>query len=135
MRRLRINGRRGVFLAIFGVIYVAIGLSYVFPASDSPVRHSMAWMPWWSPLWLCGALWLGAGFVAGVAAFQPLPRDRFGFEALSGVATGWTIAYVISWGVGDAPRGWVSAMLFALVGAAVLTVSGMLNPPQLRSVK
>lgn len=126
---MRLNGRRGVFLAIFGAIYVAIGISYVFPAPGSPVKLTMQWMPWWSPLWVCGLIWLGAGLIAMVAAFQPLPRDRFGFEALAAVATGWTIAYVISWTLGDAGRGWVSALVFALVGAAVLTVSGMLNPP------
>lgn len=126
---MRLNGRRGTFLLIFGTIYVAIGLSYIFPAQDSPVRRALAWMP--VPLWVCGLAWLAAGLAALVAAVLPMPQDRFGFEALAGVASGWVIANLISWALGLAPRGWVSALLCALIAAAVLTVSGMVNPPKL----
>lgn len=128
MRRPRINGRRGVFLTIFGGIYVAIGMSYIYPPDDAPVHLAMSWLP--VPLWVVGVIWTAAGLTACVAAFMQIPRDRFGFEALSGVAAGWMVAQLISWTLGLAPRGWVGALLMALIGAAVLTVSGMLNPPK-----
>lgn len=124
-----LNGRRGVFLGIFAVIYVAIGISYIFPTKDSTVRHTMSWMPVWSPLWVCGLLWAAAGVIAALAAFRPLPQDRFGFEALAAVSWGWTVAYIAAWVLGDSSRGWVSALIFGLLGTAVITVSGMLNPP------
>lgn len=125
----RLNGRRGVFLAIFGVIYVAIGLSYIFPTPTSTIRRTVEWLPIPYVLAAFGLAWLIAGAVALAAAFQPLPDDRFGFEALAGVACGWTVVNLTSWVLGYSVRGWVSALIFALLAAAVQTVAGMPNPP------
>lgn len=129
--RRHLNGRRGVFLSIFGGIWVAIGLSYLFPPPTSSIRHTLEWIPgpesW--PLIIIGFAWVCAGVIATVAAWQPLPRDRGGFEALASVAIGWAALNLISWGAGDAVRGWVSALIFSALGAAILTVSGMPNPP------
>lgn len=125
---MRVNGHRGTFLLLFGFVFALIGMSYCTAEPDAPVRHSMSWMPSWSPIWVCGLLWLAAGLVAIVCAFFPLPRDRFGFQALSAICAGWVVAYLIAWGVGTNPRGWVSAVVFACMAGAVLVVSGMPNP-------
>lgn len=129
IRQRGLNGRRGTFLAIFGVIYAAIGLSYLFPPPESSIRRSLAWIPFSGALDVIGLAWIIAGIAAGFAAFQTVPRDRVGFEALAGVAFGWTVLNLTSWALGYAVRGWVSALVFSALGAAVLTVSGMLNPP------
>lgn len=128
-RHRGLNGRRGGFLAIFGVIYVAIGISYVFPPPTSSIRHTLAWIPFAWSLDAIGLAWITAGILAGFAAFRTVPADRLGFEALAGVAFGWTMLNLLSWLLGYAVRGWVSALIFGLIASAVLTVSGMLNPP------
>jgi hypothetical protein len=123
-----VNGRRGSFLILFGLIYVAVGLSYIYAPNDSPVRQSMAWLPHLTDLTFCGGVWATAGLIAGVHAFLPIPKDRFGYMALAATAIAWTVAYMVSWGLGYADRGWVSAVVFAALGAATLVVSGMPNP-------
>ena len=127
-----VNGRRGSFLILFGLIYVAYGLSLYYATPDAAVRHSMAWLPAQTPLACCGATWALAGVIAGVHAFLPIPRDRFGYMALAATAMAWTVAYLVSWGLGYGERGWVSAIVFAALGAATLVVSGMPNPVRRR---
>ncbi len=128
-RHIHINGRRGAFLAIFGVIYAAIGSSYLSPPPSSTVRQTLAWVPFPHALQLVGVAFIVAGIVAGVSAFHTLPSDRVGFEVLSGVTFAWAALEVLSWGLGYAGRGWVSGLIFGLLAVTILTVSGMPNPP------
>lgn len=130
---MTLNGHRGAFLLLFGFVFALIGLSYCTAEPGAAVRHSMSWMPWWSPIWACGLLWVGAAIIAIACAFRPIPADRFGFQALSAICAGWVVAYLIAWGVGTASRGWVSAVVFGCLGGAVLVVSGMPNPVRARS--
>lgn len=121
-------GRRGAFLLLFGLAYAGIGLSYVFAEPTAPIREAMVWLPSWSPLWACGVAFVAAGGVALVCAFLPLPGDRFGFMALASISAAWAVANVVSWQAEHQARGWVTAIVFAAVGGAVLVVSGMPNP-------
>lgn len=123
-----LNGNRGQFLASFGIIYLAIGLTYVFVEPGPVLRHSMAWMPEWSSLQVCGIAWAAAGLVAMVFAFTPIPVDRFGFMALSAWSAAWSIAWALSWVLGYNPRGFVSVLIFAVLTRAVMIVAGMRNP-------
>lgn len=125
--RPRLNDNRGQFLLAFGIIYLAIGLSYALDPGETATR-SMAWMPAWSSVQVCGIAWLLAGATAMIFAFTPIPRDRFGFMALSAWSTAWAIAWAISQALGYNHRGYVSALVFAVLALAVMIVAGMRNP-------
>lgn len=125
--RPRLNGNRGQFLFAFGLIYLAIGLSYALDPGQT-VTASMAWMPQWSSVRVCGIAWLLAGATAMVYAFTPIPRDRYGFMALSAWSTAWAIAWAISQTLGYNNRGYISALVFAVLALAVMIVAGMRNP-------
>lgn len=130
-----LNGRRGAFLLSFGVIYVAIGLNYMFIAADATIRHAMSWMPAWSTIEVCGAAWAAAGVVAAVSAFLPMPRDRYGFIALAAWSSAWAIAWGIAAALGYAPRGFVGALVFAVLTVAPMAVSGLPNPVRRTTVR
>lgn len=121
-----VNGRRGAFLLLFGLIYLAIGASYTWVEVGAPIIRWMSWMP--VPLWVCGLVWMVAGLAAIRFGFCTIPRDRWGFMALAAVGMGWTVAWLIAWATGDAPRGFAGAFVFAALAAAILVVSGMPNP-------
>lgn len=123
----RLNGNRGQFLLAFGVIYLAIGASYALDPGVAVVR-SMAWMPTWSSVQICGIAWLLAGATAMIHAFTPIPRDRYGFMALAAWSTAWAIAWAISQALGYNNRGYISALVFATLALAVMIVAGMRNP-------
>jgi hypothetical protein len=126
--KIRINGRRGAFLLLFGIAFMLLGLSFITSPPDALIRQTMRWMPDWSPIWFCGLLWLGAGLFGVVFAFTRIPTDRFGFMAMSAVCVGWAVAHCIAQAVGTNDRAWVSAVIFSIMGGAILVVSGMPNP-------
>lgn len=123
-----LNGNRGQFLFSFGIIYLAIGLAYVLLEPSATVVRAMSWMPSWSSVQVCGLAWALSGLVAMVFAFTPIPIDRFGFMALSAWSAAWAIAWAIAQATGNNDRGYISALIFAVLTRAVMIVAGMRNP-------
>jgi signal transduction histidine kinase len=122
-------GRRGGFLLLFGALYVLLGYSYMGSRPTDAVRTSLAVAEQLMPLWGYGLLWMAAGLVALVSGlvFSPA-RDALGFGAAILMPTLWSGTYFLAWLHGDSDRGWVTAVIFAIIAAAVAIVSGMVNP-------
>lgn len=128
-----LNGPRGQFLFCFGLIYVAIGLSYLVADSASLVRRQLSWVdhiPWVAlPLVeIFGVAWAAAGIVGVLCSHLSAGRDRAAFAAMSGVVWGWAIVNLVSWVLGTSPRGWVSMFVFAALGVAMqIAARGMVG--------
>lgn len=123
--RFRLD-RRDSFLCSFGLAYAAIGYSYIgVSVSTEQPRTALSWMLDLAPLWLFGVLWLAAGLTAIVAGLTRHPVA--GFRAVAAMPALWGLTYVVGWLQGDAARGWVSAILFAMLARTIQSAAGMVD--------
>lgn len=127
-------GFRGQILLVFGVLWLGVGYGTVTePAPD--VWENV-------PLLLHipdGWLWLATGAVAIAYAFRPirLQRDAVGFVALYLMPAYHAGAYLIAWidslsttvGGPGYPRGWLTALLYLAMVAAVMICARWPEPP------
>lgn len=128
---VRINGRRGAFLLLLGVMHVVLGSSYVFPETTSAVARSVGFLLVWGiPVWVAGIPWMLSGLAAARAALIEAPpgRDGWGFQVLAAVETAWAGVYLFSWLLGSYERGWTWAVVFGALAGAVQIVAGMNDP-------
>jgi hypothetical protein len=133
---IRRFGRRGVFLAMFGAIYLAVGVSVATIESQrfssiAPFVGPLLDSRWW------GLMWLAAGFTAlGVGARRTLRfGDGPGFVALLVPPAVWTIfyaasvaAFVATGGDFGNIRSVSGAMAWSIVWSVVLLVAGWPDP-------
>jgi hypothetical protein len=129
-------GNRGVFLTLFGGVYILIGYSYlnIPPSSRAAIRYSLYLALKIAPLSVYAWAWIVAGAVAvwsGLFTFTS-PRRPVGFTVAVVMPTIWALINFAAWVNGDSPRGWVSAAVFGLIAAAVATVAGMAEVRELR---
>jgi len=128
---IRMFGRRGVFLMMFGLVYVAIGVSYLSLRSQrftaipviGPILDDPAW----------GLMWIVGGLVATVnGALRIRSRaDAPGFVALLIPPGVWSIFYatsVVSYVATAGDTGRINsisgAAVWALVWLVVTLISG-----------
>jgi hypothetical protein len=140
---MRINGRRGGFQFLFGIAYVMLAIGWA--RQDTP-PGALAWIPAWIPAAaqlhplfptrLAAVAWAVAGGTALVGAFLPRPKDRFSFQALTFIPVLWGLFNALSFLAGDLENGLIAAVVYLVMGGAVMIVSGMsgVNERDLRPV-
>lgn len=133
---VRRPGRRGVFLIMFGTIYLVVGVNTL----TIPARRFAAVAPEVGPfldhpLW--GLMWLGGGLVAIAVALRPrwVQGDGRGFTALLVPPFAWTLFYAASvvsylltageWGRVQSLSG---AAVWSIAWATVLLIAGWPDP-------
>lgn len=135
-------GRRAVFLAMFGTIYAALGVTIsAWPTprfTELGTVGTVLDSPWW------GAMWLLAGLTAvGVASRSVITRSRddgVGFVALLVPPALWTVFYAAAVvvrlttpNVDGPPRSLTAVVVWSLAWSVVLLVSGWPDPDDTRS--
>ena len=132
LRRLGLHvGRRGVFLILFGAVYLLIGYSYLGVHVTPAVRHALRLALNLAPLTVYAWLWLGSGTVLVLSGLVSPGRKPVGFTVAVVMPVLWAVVYSAAWIAGDIPRGWVQAAIFAALAAAVAVVAGMPEPRDL----
>lgn len=63
---IKLNGRRGAFLLLWGLIFVAMGYALTIPLNDPPTNKFLHdYLPWW----FRASLWGFSGLIAIVSAW------------------------------------------------------------------
>ena len=133
-RRLgRALGRRGAILLSYGTVWSLYGYAQV--VSPPPDQRGLALATQMLPLTAWGWLWVTAGLVAIVAAFMPQGADWFGFVGLALIVLPWVTSYLATWALGDFPRGWVAAAVWAVIAVPVIVVAGWREPVRPKRVE
>jgi len=122
--RNKINGRRGAFQILFAGVYLIVGTSFILTPGAGTRQVSLRWLSAYVPLEPFAALWILAGILGIVAAFQCRPRDWFGFAALVFAPALWGAMFFIG-GLCGSPAAFTSAAVYWLFAAAPMIVSGM----------
>jgi hypothetical protein len=129
VRRLRRQlGRRGAFLLCFGTAWGLIGYGQITaPPAD---QRGLKLLTDVLPLQAWGWCWLTAGLVAFMSAWLRQGWDWPGFLALPLVVMPWIISYLVAWGQGLFPRGWVVSALYGALAVGIFVVAGWREPPR-----
>lgn len=129
VRRLRRQlGRRGTILSCYGLIWTLIGYGQL--VTPQPDQRGLKLLLALMPLGAWGWLWIVAGITAIACAWAPPGRDAAGFAALVLIVVPWMATYLAAWLLGDYPRGWVAAAIWAALVAPVLVVAGWPEAPR-----
>ncbi|MFV8127554.1 hypothetical protein [Streptomyces syringium] len=128
VRRLgRMLGRRGAILLSYGVVWGLYGFGQL--AAPQPDQRGLALLLHLCPLPIWACAWMAAGAVAVAAAWLPQGRDWWGFLALVLMVIPWTLAYLVSWWpLGTFPRGWIAAVVWAVIAVPVIVAAGWAEP-------
>lgn len=135
-------GRRGVFLLMFGLIYLLVGVNVLIV--DAPRFASVAVLGPLLDSQLWGLMWIVGGGLAvgyGVARSRQV-HDGVGFGGLLVPATVWTIFYVVSFaswvgtgGEHGSPRSLSGIAAWSFVWTVVLLISGWPDPAPVAAAK
>lgn len=133
VRRLRKRlGRRGATLTPFGIIWILYG--YSLTVQPEAAARGLPLLLQRVPLDVWGWAWIASGVVALVYAWAPPGRDAVGFVSLVLMVVPWTTGYLASWLLGEYPRGWVAAAVWAGVSVPILVALGWPEPAQQKRV-
>lgn len=88
----RINGRRGSFLLLWGVIYILMGLSYFISGRVPPALN---WISALIEPELLGFLWVIPAVFAIMGSCRQRPADAYAWAALVTAPVIWACLYVI----------------------------------------
>ena len=130
VRRLgRTLGRRGAILLCYGTVWALYGYAQI--TSPQPDQRGLQPILERVPLTVWGWLWVATGLTAVVSAWLPQGRDWVGFLALPAMVLPWMASFLLAWLMGDYPRGWVAALVWAVIAVPVLVVEGWREPSAL----
>lgn len=128
-RGLRPFLRHSMVLAVAGIVYIAIGYSYL-TQEPTPVRlealqyatRVLAYEYW-------GYVWILAGLLSILSSRWPPVSETWGYFVLTGQTTAWALFYAAGIVFGDSPSTNLSAVLsWGLIAFMWWAISGLVNP-------
>lgn len=129
LRRYRI-GRRGLFLALFGIAYLLIGQALIKVDVTPEINHLFRFATFFMPIYGWGIAWVVCGCIAILDGLWHRGTDIIGFTVAVLIPLAWSIVYLAAWIQEDRPHSnlWQSSLLYAVLAGAVLIVAGMPEP-------
>lgn len=121
--------RHDLILAVAGVIYVMIGVSYILaePTENRfvalQVVLSVASLEFW------GWTFVTAGALSIISSKWPPFAETWGYMVLTGMPAGWSSAYLLGIVVADSPASNISGFFsWGLIAFLWWVISGLPNP-------
>jgi len=126
-RLIHLVGRRGAILILIGGLVTLYGAGQL--ARPIPDQRGLRLLLIVMDLDCWSWTWIAAGAIAIGCAFLPEGRDWPGFVCLCLATVPWSASYLMSWWpLGENPRGWATAAIFAAFGAIPLVIVGWDEP-------
>lgn len=115
-------------LTVAGFVYITYGLIAVGTDWD-PSRAGTLILVTHTPALLWMFAWLGVGMLALISTRWPASSKTWGYTALAGLATWWSVVYATSTLLGaDPARNVGGTLVWALVAYLWYAISGLVNP-------
>lgn len=121
--------RHSLILLVAGMVYVSIGLTYIFavPTPGRKVALSIALA--WFPIEYWGSIFVIVGFLAIFSSRWPPVAETWGYAVLSGLSAGWGATYLAGIAFKHSPTSNLSiALLWCLLAFLWIAISGLVNP-------
>ena len=129
-------GKRGQILLVFGLVWIGLGVGVL--TEGDPAYYDQIVPFTWLPETVRAWLWIVTGAAAVAYAWRPriIAHDGLGFLALylmpayrcGAFLWGWLDSRLPLGGGPGYPHGWVSALIYAAMVAAVIVCSTWPNP-------
>ena len=122
-QRRFVNGRRGSFQLIFAFVYLIIGAALLLTPTTPSRQAALGWVGPFVPH--LGYIWIAAAVLALTAMHRPRGNDAYGFAALTFTPLVFSGIFLVGMVFGAPLNGITSVVVYWLLGAAVMVVSGM----------
>lgn len=124
--------RHSRVLLVAGMIYVAIGISYISAYKNvqkSPsLKVALSWLD--LPFWI--AIFLAVGFLVICSAFSRIGRKTWGYMLLAALSSTWAAFYILAFLFKGAPAlTLVSGLTWLLLAFVWVQISGLISPESL----
>jgi hypothetical protein len=116
----RINGRRGAFQLLFGIVYACLAL-----AMSRKWPTSLEWLSAYMSHYVLVAIWAVPAIVAFVCMFLPRPKDALSFQLLTAAPILSGCLFIIGAFAAPEVTSPYGVIVYWALGAAVMVVSGM----------
>lgn len=114
---------------IIGTSVIALTRGYLYAINPTePQPAGLKELAQVIPLWVYGVAWLAAGTL-GIWASLTRHTSKWSIAAMTGLYTGWAIAYLVS-GFRDDPRYFLTAILFAALGLMTAKIAKVVALPR-----
>jgi hypothetical protein len=126
LRPIRVHS---AVLAVAGLVYIAIGATYLTvestPQRAEGLKYALNWLSYndW------GWVWLSVGVLSAVSARWPPVSETWGYMMLTGQASAWSLFYLagVVFG-GTATTNLRAALVWGLLGFMWWAISRLVNP-------
>lgn len=133
-----LDGKRGGFLFIMGIGWLAIGLSYTLGPTTQSRANGFAWLPQWLDANELGWLWVATALVAIVAALTSRNhprRENIAFGAITIPPVLWAVIFGWAAIIGEHPTGWIAAISYSIFATIIWHCSSWPNPSRYHDVE
>lgn len=128
-RGIRPWKRHSLVLAVAGLVYILIGVSYITTEPTKARTRALTFaLDWWSiDAW--GYVFIAAGALSIVSSRWPPISETWGYTVLTGLSAAWAAFYLVGILFGDSPVSNISGVLsWGIIAFMWWAISGLLNP-------
>lgn len=115
-------GRRGASLLFFALVDLVYATALGFAPTQTARSSSYAFLASILPLWAWALPWGVVGLLCVYYALRA--EDRVAFAAVSALSVGWSVLNLAGWMLGEIPRGFVTAAVWAAFAAFCQMIAG-----------
>lgn len=121
--------RHGLVLMVAGLVYVALGLSYLASEPTESRKIALQVALDRAPIEFWGIIFISTGLMSIISSRWPPVAEKWGYMVLTGLSAGWSATYATGVILGDSPESNLSgAFTWGLIGFLWWAVSGLVNP-------
>lgn len=119
-------------LVTAGIVYVAIGLLYLATPLSADRASGLRAALEHVAIEVWGAVWIAVGLAAMLSARWPQASEKWGYTALTGMATLWAAFYLLgSLFMGAGLLNLTGTLVWGLLGFLWWAIAGLVNPEDL----
>lgn len=134
-RGVRPFERHSLVLIVAGLVYIAIGITYLTaeptPTRVNALQYALNWISYnhW------GIVFMVVGASAIVSSRWPPISETWGYTLLTGQSAAWALFYLAGVIFGDAANSGVTAVMsWGLIGFMWWAISGLVNPETVKKL-